>query len=1035
MCVPCLVRPAGGGVPRLGHQLLDDYLGTVASRARPNTVLATAFDLKVFFLVVGKAPEDVDIADVLSFIVTQRQPRRGAEVVRIEDGEAGLSARTIKRRLASVTGLFEYLIVRGVVARNPVPRGLSTRTPSRAVRGVPLIRTPRTLPRVIDPGEVDALMAALRTRRDRAMVEAMLLGGLRRCEVLGLRLGDVRPGEKRLFIAEGKGGHQRIVPVSARFFTTLADYLQTERPPHCAADQVFVVLKGQRRGRPLSAAGLDEIIAGARRRAGIAHLTCHQLRHTCFTRLREAGMALGGDPGPGRPSLHRIHPRLPAFGQRLACRRIPAGGRGDRRPSCAGAVTPAPLSLAVDDASIVEDYLAAMRAAGRKTGRSTTQAAHTCQTKIARAGGWGGLTADQQLDAVAKARSFTSWLMVTGRIIVDAELLSCSDLRPGIPARGFCAADYHWFVENCSRIGVSNSDTAAQWNILAKIAAITGRSPCAVTDEHFDAARIAMTTAYARRGKPSAGRNVASVFHRLRLTLFHAGQISTLRPPTTSPPVSVTGWATVATRFAESAQRYVAQVTLSLRPSTVKAIEHDLREFGTWLADTHPEVGSCADLHREHIEAFKTWLCTHPRPTTRKPLNRVSIKNALINLHCFFTRITEWGYPNPPVRPLMFPGDLPIIDKPLPRFLDDAAAAKLLRATRADPDPLSRLIVELLARTGIRRSELLALTADAVVQIGSAYWLRIPIGKLHNDRYIPLHPQLKELLDDWISHHRPTGLRTNRLLLEHNRPISSHRVTKALRHLADTAGIGNVTAHQLRHTLATQAVNRGMSLDAIAALLGHYAGDLVKYVWSGSGLIESGEQPIEHFLAAELSFLGGVVALCLQSRAELDGGLEESAGFADGFEVAVQADGSGAVAVAEHAAVHLDSELAHFGAFGFGGQCSRLVVEGFDFFADGEVFVGDSTVGDSGVHEGHPHRSVPQQCGQGFEGHAAVDRLGRQGMPEAMRRNMADARLLSRPWRLPGRRGLGRCVGRTRRTGSGCASWWAEWRSRCREDP
>ena len=151
-------------------------------------------------------------------------------------------------------------------------------------------------------------------------------------------------------------------------------------------------------------------------------------------------------------------------------------------------------------------------------------------------------------------------------------------------------------------------------------------------------------------------------------------------------------------------------------------------------------MGSCADLRREHIEAFKTWLSTHPAPSTGRPLNRVSIKNALINLHCFLTRITEWGYPNPPVRPLMFPGDLPIIDKPLPRFLDDAAAAKLLRATRADPDPLSRLIVELLARTGIRRGELLDLTVDAVVQIGSAYWLRIPIGKLHNDRYIPAAP-------------------------------------------------------------------------------------------------------------------------------------------------------------------------------------------------------------------------------------------------------------------------------------------------------
>ena len=59
--MPCLVRPVGaGGVPRLGHGLLDDYLQMVAARARPNTVLAAAFDLKVFFTVVAKWPEEVD---------------------------------------------------------------------------------------------------------------------------------------------------------------------------------------------------------------------------------------------------------------------------------------------------------------------------------------------------------------------------------------------------------------------------------------------------------------------------------------------------------------------------------------------------------------------------------------------------------------------------------------------------------------------------------------------------------------------------------------------------------------------------------------------------------------------------------------------------------------------------------------------------------------------------------------------------------------------------------------------------------------
>jgi len=52
------------------------------------------------------------------------------------------------------------------------------------------------------------------------------------------------------------------------------------------------VLKGPRRGLPLSAEGLDEILDGARRRAGLKHATCHELRHTCLTRLREAGMAL-----------------------------------------------------------------------------------------------------------------------------------------------------------------------------------------------------------------------------------------------------------------------------------------------------------------------------------------------------------------------------------------------------------------------------------------------------------------------------------------------------------------------------------------------------------------------------------------------------------------------------------------------------------------------------------------------------------------------------------------------------------------------
>jgi site-specific recombinase XerD len=275
----------------LGDALVDSYLAFVAGRCRPNTVRAIAHDLKTFFSVVDKAPVDVVAADVFAFVAAQRGDRT---VVRITDGESSLSARTIARRLSSISGLYAYLVARGdtAVTSNPVPRGLSTRRRGGRRRQMPLVRVPRTLPKILAPREVSALLTALRTDRDRAMVLAMVLGGLRRCEVLGLRLVDIQVPERSLFIAEGKGGHQRVIPISNTFFVAVGDYLRHERPHHIDTDRVFVALKGPTRGQPLTDDGIDTILRGARDRAGLAKATCHQLRHTCLTRLREAGMEL-----------------------------------------------------------------------------------------------------------------------------------------------------------------------------------------------------------------------------------------------------------------------------------------------------------------------------------------------------------------------------------------------------------------------------------------------------------------------------------------------------------------------------------------------------------------------------------------------------------------------------------------------------------------------------------------------------------------------------------------------------------------------
>jgi site-specific recombinase XerD len=186
----------------------------------------------------------------------------------------------------------------------------------------------------------------------------------------------------------------------------------------------------------------------------------------------------------------------------------------------------------------------------------------------------------------------------------------------------------------------------------------------------------------------------------------------------------------------------------------------------------------------------------------------------------FFERIIEWDYDDAPRRVPIFAGDFPKRDEPLPRFLDDPTAAKFMAALAEDPDRRRRLMVELLARTGMRAGELGALRDDAVFRLSGAHWLRIPVGKLHNDRNVPLHPVLIDLIDDYRARRGPSP---SGLLVVRNdgQPFDRRTVHRYVAAVARRAGTGHVHPHQLRHTLATQLINRGMSLEAIAEMLGH----------------------------------------------------------------------------------------------------------------------------------------------------------------------------------------------------------------------
>jgi hypothetical protein len=148
-------------------------------------------------------------------------------------------------------------------------------------------------------------------------------------------------------------------------------------------------------------------------------------------------------------------------------------------------------------------------------------------------------------------------------------------------------------------------------------------------------------------------------------------------------------------------QRYLQQIGCVLRPGSVGGADIALRSFAAFLAETAPEVTSVADVVRRHVEDYRPWLTA--RPGQNKPrVTPATIAHRLGTLRMFFLRIDEWGWPEAPARVPMLLGDLPRQDHPLPKALDDGAAAKLLRAAQNDRKPLVRVTVEVLLRTGLR---------------------------------------------------------------------------------------------------------------------------------------------------------------------------------------------------------------------------------------------------------------------------------------------------------------------------------------------
>ena len=257
------------------------------------TLRAYAFDLIVVFrwlTQTDRSIEELQQADLLEFI-SDEQAR-------------GNQASSINRRLTT----FEAFVLFVTGRELPRGKGVSVATPNNRGRGYDnhtgahwrgpaprraiRVKTSKKLVEPLRTDQVQAFIKTLNRYRDLALVYLMLFCGLRSHEVLDLGINDIDADNQSALI-NGKGNKQRAVPLSPIVCTTIAGYLRCERPRHCLTEKVFVILRGSRRGSPMTLAGLRSLFRNRRQQSTRLHnANPHRFRHTFGSDMARAGIGI-----------------------------------------------------------------------------------------------------------------------------------------------------------------------------------------------------------------------------------------------------------------------------------------------------------------------------------------------------------------------------------------------------------------------------------------------------------------------------------------------------------------------------------------------------------------------------------------------------------------------------------------------------------------------------------------------------------------------------------------------------------------------
>ena len=184
-----------------------------------------------------------------------------------------LAASTVKQRMAAVQFFFVRTLKRAYLRED-----------------FPYPKVPRRLPEILSQEEVARLIESASNLSHRAILMTLYSTGMRRSELVRLKVGDVDSRRMVIHVRQGKGSKDRDVPLSQKLLETLREYWRCVKPE----TYLFPGQPGKRGSDvPLTAKAVWHACHGAVRRAGIQkRISPHSLRHSYATHLLESGADL-----------------------------------------------------------------------------------------------------------------------------------------------------------------------------------------------------------------------------------------------------------------------------------------------------------------------------------------------------------------------------------------------------------------------------------------------------------------------------------------------------------------------------------------------------------------------------------------------------------------------------------------------------------------------------------------------------------------------------------------------------------------------